>query len=395
MTQHSLGWHIAMIAKIGFKLQVTATPGFHSLYDWCYQTMWLFSSVPDNAEDDTVMQQHGADALYSAGKSLMHAIQSEDKQAQHGVAHRMIQIAKPWTIWRWWGLKVANGKPLVQIQKHNGHLIDLKWTEDEQAEVKAPLERYTSHGTSGACKVHRWRAASFSSVLGDRLDCNNVSTQQNEEWTHNTWLDLPIFRWLRETFLPLVPKGPGEFPEPDKDDQSREALLPKQDRPDDALPSATPTQKAVPFCPLPGQVRHLKWWLKKYFADHVDIFHMYADMGNDECTEMQLKLQDSHNPCVFVMTPKVGGTCLNLTAAHHAVITQMFWVLNKHRQAFAQVVRLGQNKVAHTWLLNMGPGGYDNYTSDLHPLSGEAEMKILHNLMSRPNIMTPSICRIL
>jgi hypothetical protein len=44
-----------MNVTIGFKLQVTATPGFHSLDDWCYQTMWLFSGVPEHPEDDTVM----------------------------------------------------------------------------------------------------------------------------------------------------------------------------------------------------------------------------------------------------------------------------------------------------------------------------------------------------
>jgi len=55
---------------------------------------------------------------------------------------------------------------------------------------------------------------------------------------------------------------------------------------------------------------------------------MYADMGNDECTEMQLKFQDSQNLSVFVSTPTVGGTGLNLTPSHHAVISQMFWVLN-------------------------------------------------------------------
>jgi len=38
-TESSVGWQITMNAKGGFKLQVTATPGFHSLYDWCYQTI--------------------------------------------------------------------------------------------------------------------------------------------------------------------------------------------------------------------------------------------------------------------------------------------------------------------------------------------------------------------
>jgi hypothetical protein len=122
---------------------------------------------------------------------------------------------------------------------------------------------------------------------------------------------------------------------------------------------------------------------------------MYAEMGNDERTEMQLKFQDSRNPSVFVTTPKVGWTGLYLTAANHAVITQKFWVLNKQQQAFARVVRLGQNRVPHTWLLNTGPGGYDNRASDLHQLSGVAEMKVLHGLMSRPNITTSMVDQIL
>jgi hypothetical protein len=38
-TKNSVGWRIATNARNGFKLQVTATLGFHSLYDWCYRTM--------------------------------------------------------------------------------------------------------------------------------------------------------------------------------------------------------------------------------------------------------------------------------------------------------------------------------------------------------------------
>jgi hypothetical protein len=139
----------------------------------------------------------------------------------------------------------------------------------------------------------------------------------------------------------------------------------------------------------------LKWWLSKCFADHLDIFYMYAEMGNDELTEMLLKFQDSPNPSVFVTTPKVGGTGLNLTAANHAVITQKFWVLNEQREAFAWVVRLGPNRVPHTWLLNTGPNGYDNRASDLHQLTGVAQMRDLHGLMNRPNITTTMIYRIL
>jgi len=158
---------------------------------------------------------------------------------------------------------------------------------------------------------------------------------------------------------------------------------------------APPPQKAVLFCPLPGQVRHLKWWLTRFLVDHLDIFYMYPEMGNDEGAEMQLKFQDSPNPSVFVTTPKLGGTGLNLTAANHAVITQKFWVLNEQRQAFTWVVQLGQNRVPHTWLLNTGPNRYDNRASDLHQLSGVAQMRVLPGLMSRPNITTTMIHRIL
>jgi len=121
---------------------------------------------------------------------------------------------------------------------------------------------------------------------------------------------------------------------------------------------------------------------------------MYAEMSNNEHTEMQLKFQDSPNPSMFVTTPTVGGTGLNLTAANNAVITLKFWVLNEQRQAFARIVRLGHNRVPHTWLLKTGPSGYDNRESDLHQLSGVARMKVLHRLMSRPKITTSTRLRI-
>jgi len=116
-------------------------------------------------------------------------------------------------------------------------------------------------------------------------------------------------------------------------------------------------------------------------------------MGNDEHTEMQLKFQHSPIPYVFVTTPKVGGTGLNLTAANHAVISQMFRVLNEQRQAFPWVVQLGQNRVPHTGLLNTGPNGYDNRVSNLHQLSGLAQIRVLHGLMNRLNITMTMIFR--
>jgi hypothetical protein len=170
-----------MNSRIVFKLQVTATPGFHSLYDWCFQTMWLFSGVPDDPEDETVMEMHGADALYSAVKSLMHAIRTEDEDAQQGAANRMIQMAKPWTIRRWSESKLANGKPLVWIPKVNANLVDLEWTEEEHAMLKTLVERYTSQGASGAWRVNRWRLACFSFALGDTEDRNDMSGQWYNE----------------------------------------------------------------------------------------------------------------------------------------------------------------------------------------------------------------------
>jgi len=155
------------------------------------------------------------------------------------------------------------------------------------------------------------------------------------------------------------------------------------------------SSKEVLFRPLPGQFRNLKWWLTKLCVDHFNIFYVYAEMGNNQGTEMQLEFQDSPNPPVFVTTPKVGGTGLNLTAANHAIISQKFWVLNEHRQAFARVVRQVQNRVPHTWLLNTGPGGFVTRDSDLHQLSGVAEMWLLRGLLRRPNITTSMIYRIL
>jgi hypothetical protein len=67
---------------------------------------------------------------------------------------------------------------------------------------------------------------------------------------------------------------------------------------------------------------------------------MFAEMGNIECTDMPLKFQDLPNPSMFVTTPKVGRTGLNLTAANHAVLTQKIWAFNEQWQVYAPVGRL-------------------------------------------------------
>jgi len=87
------------------------------------------------------MEMHGAEALYFAVKSLMHAIQTENKEAQQHAVHRIIHIPKPWMISSWLESKVLDGKPLLQIPKKNAHLIDFEWTEDGQAKPKTLVER--------------------------------------------------------------------------------------------------------------------------------------------------------------------------------------------------------------------------------------------------------------
>ena len=153
-TKNSVGCQIAMNARIGFKLQDTATPGFHSLYNWCFQMMSLLSGAPENPEDDTVMEMHGAVAQYSAVKNLIHAIRTEDRHAQHNRAHCIIQIARPWMIRRWSEWTLANGKALVHIPKENAHVVDVEWTDQEQAKLKTIVERYSPWRASGAWRVY-------------------------------------------------------------------------------------------------------------------------------------------------------------------------------------------------------------------------------------------------
>jgi len=201
-----------MNARTGFKLQVTATLGFHSLYNWCFQTMWLFSGVPKDPEVQTVMEKHGTDALYSAVKSLMNAILTEDQDAKQDVTHQMIQIAKPWTIRGCSESKLANGKPLVRIPKENANLVDLDWTEEKQAKVRTSVEWYTLQGASGAWRVHTWQLACFSLGLGETEDWNDISGQSYNEWPLVTGVDAPIFRWLRDRFVPMLANAAAEYP---------------------------------------------------------------------------------------------------------------------------------------------------------------------------------------
>ena len=74
----------------------------------------------------------------------------------------------------------------------------------------------------------------------------------------------------------MLVNGSAEYPEPDKDEASNEALLHEPESLKSTLACALPSQMAVLFCPLPGRVRHLKWWLTKFFVDNLDIFYTSA-----------------------------------------------------------------------------------------------------------------------
>jgi len=106
-TKNSVRRHCAMKVRTGLILQVTVMLGFESLYDWCYLMIWLFSGAPGDPENNTVMENHDADVLYSTVLSLMYTIWNTDNKAQQDVAQEMMQIALHLTMRRWSALVLA------------------------------------------------------------------------------------------------------------------------------------------------------------------------------------------------------------------------------------------------------------------------------------------------
>jgi hypothetical protein len=82
-------------------------------------------------------------------------------------------------------------------------------------------------------------------VLGDTEDRNDISGQWYNEWPLDTWVHSPLFRWLRERFLPMLVKDPAEYTEPDKDNETGVRLLPENDSNENALLGAPPRQMVV------------------------------------------------------------------------------------------------------------------------------------------------------
>jgi hypothetical protein len=85
--------------------------------------------------------------------------------------------------------------------QETAHLSDLGWTEDKQATLNTLVQRYSAQGASGAGRVHRWRLECVSLVLGDKEDRNDLAGQTYDQWPLGTWVDSPIFRYLRGKFL--------------------------------------------------------------------------------------------------------------------------------------------------------------------------------------------------
>jgi hypothetical protein len=119
-----------MSVRIGFRLQVIATPVFHSLYDWYFPMMWLFPGACEDPENDTGMETHDTELVHSAMKCPVQSVRTDNQDAQQDAAHRMIPIAKPWLIRRRSELKPGHGITPVWIAKMNAHLDDLKWTKE-------------------------------------------------------------------------------------------------------------------------------------------------------------------------------------------------------------------------------------------------------------------------
>jgi len=129
-----------MNLRIGFKLQVAAMLGFHSLYHWCFYMMWLFSGAPEDPEDNSVMDKNHRDASCPSVKSTMDAVQTHDEATPQGAPWRMIPSTKPCLRARCIELKLANGTALAQIPSDKTFLTHLECTWDPRTKQMTLVE---------------------------------------------------------------------------------------------------------------------------------------------------------------------------------------------------------------------------------------------------------------
>ena len=164
------------------------------------------------------------------------------------------------------------------------------------------------HGV--AWRVYRWQLAWFSFPLQEEGSHHGDDERKwREEWEPTNFDEGLIFRWLRGFMNDLITKS-ATIPLLNDHAEQFETPVPSPLR-----------QKAVMFCPLPGQVRHVQWWLRHNFSQ-VHLVRMLSDNYPDNRRELMNKFQNTARCAVILTTTKVGGTGLNLVAANHAVILQ-------------------------------------------------------------------------
>ena len=169
-TPKSIGWKVAMEAKIGFKVQVTTTPAYHSLRDWTNISRSLFD-IPNEVEMPDSVSYHGPIALAKAVANVQREVSKAlplDKQ--QAAAQAMIEVVRPWTIRRWTESKLESGAPLVAIPTEIIHQVTLEWTPEEQEHLAAVAKRLKEQALTDLCgwvvwRVHRWQLACFTFPL--------------------------------------------------------------------------------------------------------------------------------------------------------------------------------------------------------------------------------------
>jgi hypothetical protein len=76
---------------------------------------------------------------------------------------------------RWLESKLMIEKQLVQIMKPNANLVDLEWSEQEQANYMTQAARYTIHDVEGASRVDRQWLPCIKLVLRDPVIYYEIS----------------------------------------------------------------------------------------------------------------------------------------------------------------------------------------------------------------------------
>ena len=112
-----------MKAKLGFMVQVTATPAYHLIRDWTNISRWLFV-IPNEVEIPDSVSYYGPIALaivvVNVQRAVLKALSLNEQQA---AAQETIEVVRPWTIRSWTESKLAPGAPLMAIPTEIVHQV--------------------------------------------------------------------------------------------------------------------------------------------------------------------------------------------------------------------------------------------------------------------------------